>query len=84
VKQSHYTPTEVQGGEEVQLLNIHDLALDGGEWSTSRPGLRFGPGKGPPVHILQEAGWASEPVWTHRLEEKPFRLCRGSNVDRPS
>jgi hypothetical protein len=30
------------------------------------------PGKGPPVHIIQEAGWAPEPVWTQRLEEKSF------------
>jgi len=28
------------------------------------------PGKGPPVPIVQEAGWAREPVWTQRLEEK--------------
>jgi hypothetical protein len=25
---------------------------------------RFAPGKGPPVPIVQEAGWAPEPVWT--------------------
>jgi hypothetical protein len=30
------------------------------------------PGKGPPVRIVQEAGWAPEPVWTQRLEEKSF------------
>jgi hypothetical protein len=36
-----------------------------------------------PVPIVQEAGWASEPVWTQRLEEKFFRLCRGTNLDRP-
>jgi hypothetical protein len=24
-------------------------------------------GKGPPVPIVQEAGWAPEPVWTQRL-----------------
>jgi hypothetical protein len=36
----------------------------------------------PPVPIVQEAGWAPEPVWTQRLEEKSFRLCRGSNPDR--
>jgi hypothetical protein len=30
------------------------------------------PGKGPPVPIGQEAGWASELVWTQRLEEKFF------------
>jgi hypothetical protein len=30
------------------------------------------PGKGPPVPIVQKAGWAPEPVWTQR-----------SNPDRP-
>jgi hypothetical protein len=30
------------------------------------------PGKGSPVPIGQEAGWAPEPVWTQRLEEKSF------------
>jgi hypothetical protein len=34
------------------------------------PGALLPPGKGSPVHIVQEAGWASEPVWTQRLEEK--------------
>jgi hypothetical protein len=38
-------------------------------------------GKGPPVPIGQEAGWAPESVWTQRLEEKSFCLCRGSNVN---
>jgi hypothetical protein len=47
-------------------------ALDGGEWSASRPGRALPPGKGPPVPIVQEAGWAPEPVWTQRLEEKSF------------
>jgi hypothetical protein len=45
-------------------------ALDEVEWSASRPGCALPPGKGPPVHIVQEAGWAPEPVWTQRLEEK--------------
>jgi hypothetical protein len=30
----------------------------------------YPPGKGPPVPIEQEAGWAPEPVWMQRLEEK--------------
>jgi hypothetical protein len=32
------------------------------------------PGKGPPVLIVQEAGWAPEPVWTQRLKQKYFAL----------
>jgi hypothetical protein len=40
-------------------------------------------GKGPPVRIGEEAGWAPELVCTQTLEEKSFRLCRGSNLDRP-
>jgi hypothetical protein len=58
-------------------------ALDGGGWSALRPDRSLLAGKGPPVPIVQEAGWAPEPVWTQRLEEKSFRLCRGSNLDRP-
>jgi hypothetical protein len=30
------------------------------------------PGEEPPVPIGQEAGWAPEPVWTQRLEEKSY------------
>jgi hypothetical protein len=47
------------------------------------PAALLPPGKGPPVPSVQEAGWAPEPVWTQRLEEKSFSLCRGSNLDRP-
>jgi hypothetical protein len=36
------------------------------------PAALLPPGKGPPVPIVQEAGWASEPVWTQTLEEKSF------------
>jgi hypothetical protein len=35
-------------------------------------GQRHAPGKGLPVPIVQEAGWASEPIWPQRLEEKSF------------
>jgi hypothetical protein len=37
------------------------------------PAALLPPGKGPPVPIVQEAGWAPEPVWTQRLEEKSHR-----------
>jgi hypothetical protein len=33
-------------------------------------------GKDPPVPIVQGAGWAPEPVWTQRLEEKSFAPAR--------
>jgi hypothetical protein len=42
-------------------------ALDGVEWSASRPGRALVPREGPPVPIIQEAGWVSELVWTQRL-----------------
>jgi hypothetical protein len=45
-------------------------ALDGGEWSASRPGRALHPEKRPPVPIGQEAGWAPEQVWTQNLVEK--------------
>jgi hypothetical protein len=44
-------------------------ALDGDEWSVSLPGRALPPEK-TPVPIVQEGGWAPEPVWTQRLEEK--------------
>jgi hypothetical protein len=31
-------------------------ALDGGEWSLSRPGRALAPGKGPPIPVGQELG----------------------------
>ena len=49
--------------------------LDGGEWSAARPGRIL-----PPVLILQEAGWASGPVWKGG---KP-RPHRDTIPDRPA
>jgi hypothetical protein len=69
------------------MCSCHSLtpALDGGEWSASCPGRDLAPGKGPPppVPIGQETGWALEPVWTQRLEEKSTCICRGSNLGLP-
>jgi hypothetical protein len=81
LKLSHYTPRR-RFGEEYSSYSFSTSALDRGEWSASRPGCALSPGKGPPVPIGQVAGWAPEPVWTQRLEEKSFHLCRGSNLDR--
>jgi hypothetical protein len=55
--------TEAPGGESrYNSYSFFTSALDGGEWSASRPGLSLAPGKGPTVAIVQEAGWAPEPV----------------------
>jgi hypothetical protein len=58
------------GGRRYSSYSYLTSALDGGEWSASRPGRALPPGKEPPVPIGQEAGWAAEAVWTQRLEEK--------------
>jgi hypothetical protein len=46
------------------------------------PGYTLAPRKGPSVPTVQEAGWAPEPVWTQKLEEKSFCPCQESNLDR--
>jgi hypothetical protein len=38
------------------------------------PATLYPRGKGPPVPIGPEAGWAPEPVWKQRLEENPLPL----------
>jgi hypothetical protein len=58
------------------------LALQGMSGQLHAPATLSPPGKEPPVPIVQEAGWAPEPVWTQRLEEKSC-LCRGSHPGRP-
>jgi hypothetical protein len=68
VKQSPSTRHGGTWGERrYSSYSFTTSALDGGEWTTSRPGRALPPGKGPPVPIGQEAGWAPEPVWTQRI-----------------
>jgi hypothetical protein len=80
VKHSHYTPMEERKYSSYSFMTS---AVDGDEWSVSRPGCTLPLGKRPPVPIGQEAGWAPEAVWTQRLEEKSICLCRGWNLDHP-
>jgi hypothetical protein len=66
VKWSHYTPWWRFGGRGgIAPVPFLTSALEGGEWSASRPGPAL-----PPVPTVQEAGWAPEPGWTQRVEEK--------------
>jgi hypothetical protein len=83
LKLSHNTLRRRLGGEEYSSYSFSTSALDAGEWSASCPGRALAPEKGPPEPIVQEAGWAPEPVWTQRLQEKSSCLRRGSNTDRP-
>jgi hypothetical protein len=67
---------DARGERRYSSYSFLTSALDGGEWSASRPDRVLAPGKGPPVPIVQEAGWAPEPVWAQRIEEKSFAPAR--------
>jgi hypothetical protein len=45
-------------------------ALDGGEWSATRPGRALSPGKEPRYPLVRRLGGPPEPVWTQKLHEK--------------
>jgi hypothetical protein len=63
---------EALGGEKYSSYSFSTSALDGVSGQRHAPAALLPPGKGPPVPIVQEAGWTPEPVWTQRLEEKSF------------
>jgi hypothetical protein len=72
----HYTPWRRLGKRKYNSYTILTSALDGGEWSASRPGHALAPRKGPPVPIGQE-GQDTE------ARGIILRLCQGLNPDRP-
>jgi hypothetical protein len=72
VKLSRYHHAGNNRQKKYSSYSFMTSTLDGGEWSVSHPGHALPPGKGPPVPIVQEDGWAPEPVWTQRLQEKSF------------
>jgi hypothetical protein len=80
-------PQHTYGGVgEERIYNSYSFTtseLDKGEWSVSRPGSALPPEKGPPVPIVQEAGWASEPVRTQTLEKKIFLPLPGIDPRSP-
>jgi hypothetical protein len=69
---SRYHHADAKGERKYSSYSCLTSALDGDEWSASRPGCSLPPRKGPTIPIVQEAGWASELVWTQRLEEISF------------
>jgi hypothetical protein len=66
-------PVWTQGLQEKLLASAGDRISIAQSPSTpksaSRPGRALVPEKGTPVPIVQEAGWAPEPVWTQGLQE---------------
>jgi hypothetical protein len=83
LKLSQYKPWRRLGERRYSSYSYSTSALHGGEWSGSRPGRAWAPRKGPPVPIVQEAGWAPEPVWTQRLEEKSLSPLPGIEPRSP-
>jgi hypothetical protein len=51
---------EALGERRYSSYSFSTSAVDGGEWLA--PAALLLPGKGPPVPIVQEAGWAPEQV----------------------
>jgi hypothetical protein len=69
--------------ERGELLLILDLGTRW-DWVVSiTPRPRFSPGKGPRYPLYRRLG-GPQSRSGHRLEEKSFRLCQGSHLDRPA
>jgi hypothetical protein len=79
VKQSCYRPEQAQRVDRGIALPFRDLGARRGVWSTTRPG-QFTSGKDP-VPIVQEAGWASGPIWTYAKHLAPTGI---RSPDRPA
>jgi hypothetical protein len=71
------------GGRGITPTHSRPRHYTGDEWLASRSGRALPTGKGSPVPIGQEAGWAPEPVWTQEVRGKILCFCRGSNLHRP-
>jgi hypothetical protein len=76
--------TEALGGRGSIAPTHSHLGARWGWVVSVTPRPSFNPGERIPcTHCT--AGWAPEPVWTQRLQEKSFRLCRdGTSIARSS
>jgi hypothetical protein len=83
VKLSRYTPWRRLGGEEYSTYSFSTSALDGGEWSASRPGRAFTPGER--THGTHcTGGWVGPRAGLDaKATGKILCLRRGSNPGRP-
>jgi hypothetical protein len=67
--------------QENTLMSTHTSALDGVNDQRHALAALYARGKDPRYPLYKRLGGAPEPVWTQRLEEESFSLCRGSNLD---
>jgi hypothetical protein len=81
IKMSRYRHGGDKGERTYSSYSFLISALDGVSDQRRAPAV-FTPRERTPVPIGYKAGWASELVWTQRLEEKSFFLCRRSNPGR--
>jgi hypothetical protein len=81
-KQSRYTPWWGLGGEKYSSYSLLTSALDGGEWSESRPDCVCPWEKTSGTHCT--GGWVGPRAGLHtEVSEKIPCPCRGSNPVRP-
>jgi hypothetical protein len=82
-KLSRYTPWWRFWGGGGITYSFLTSALEGGEWSASRPGRALPPGKGPPVPF--DRRWVDPRAdLDAEARRKILCPCRGSNPDRPT
>jgi hypothetical protein len=83
VKQSRYTPWRRLGERRYRSYSYSTSALDGGEWSASRPGRALAPGER--THGTHcTGGWVGPRAGLDTENwGKILCPCRGSNPDRP-
>jgi hypothetical protein len=77
-------PQRRLGKRRYSSYSFPTSALEGGEWSASRPGRALGPGKGPRYPLYRRLGGPQSRSGHRGYRKKSFRLSRGSNLDRPA
>jgi hypothetical protein len=83
VKLSRYTPWRHMGERRYSSYSYLTSALDGGEWSASRPGRAILGERTPGTHWI--GGWVGPRAGLDAgARRKILCPCRGSNPDRPA
>jgi hypothetical protein len=76
------TAMQAPRGEKYNSYSFLISALDGGEWSASRPGRALPPGNDPGINCT--GGWVGLRAGLDtEVRGKILCLCRGSNPGRP-